>query len=210
MNKLKNYLEMAAPEFAKQKIGSKSVSIQLNAPTTTAFDTQNSKKDLENMSKFTRDTIVQSGRFWKNRSNGRWIFDSSTTSSGHPNHESGSAGYYGISKNKVYIFPKIAKNFKSFISDFADSIGLQAPPIKSEDSFAEEKKHMSRFNQYLEQAQSAKSLASYVIDNWKKITGLPKSEMNQEGEFPEEVLKLIDDKKVDYDEFVNEFTMLLG
>lgn len=57
---------------------------------------------------------------------------------------------------------------------------------------------------------TAFELALHVIDNWKEITGLPTRAMNREGEFPEEVLALIDDNGIDYQDFVDEFTTTLG
>ena len=126
---------MASSQFGNL-IRNKEVKVQFNAPTTDAFDTQNNERDKENMSKFVGDQILRAGRFWKSKM-GQWLFDTSTSSQGHPDHVSGSAGYYGISAKKAYIFPKIARSFESFLNDFADSLGLSAPRQKSADSFAE-------------------------------------------------------------------------
>lgn len=56
----------------------------------------------------------------------------------------------------------------------------------------------------------ANEAARHVIDNWKKITGLPKKAMHEEGSFPDEVIDFLRDANVDEEEFTQAWVELLG
>jgi 6-pyruvoyl-tetrahydropterin synthase len=55
---------------------------------------------------------------------------------------------------------------------------------------------------------TAREIAKYIWDNWKKITGLKNSERNEEGHFPDEVEDILDKYGIDYEDFSNEWAYL--
>lgn len=57
---------------------------------------------------------------------------------------------------------------------------------------------------------SERELADYVDDNWKKLTGAPNSQKDEERMFPDEVEEMIDELELDYDEFSQEWNMVRG
>jgi len=78
----------------------------------------------------------------------------------------------------------------------------------SEEEFkAVRDKAMINVEAYMSQDRngSADSLAYYIVGNWEELTGSPEEHMYHKGEFPEIILELIDQYKIDYHEFVERF-----
>jgi hypothetical protein len=72
-------------------------------------------------------TILQCGRFGFPKRETGWEFDSSMTGQGHPEHWiPGSRGYYAITKNSAFLFPKSDRDFENeFMKKFFDFTGIK-------------------------------------------------------------------------------------
>ena len=53
--------------------------------------------------------------------------------------------------------------------------------------------------------QDVDDLANFIDDNWKELTGLTNRDKDEEGEFPDEVIEMIDELDIDYDDFCQEW-----
>ncbi len=72
-------------------------------------------------------TIIQCGRFGFPKRETGWEFDNSMTGQGHPEHWiPGSRGYYAITKNSAFLFPKSDRDFENdYLKKFCNFVGIK-------------------------------------------------------------------------------------
>ncbi len=90
-----------------------------------AVDYQSEEKSVEAMQNALQTkypdysiSILQIGRFGLSKSG--WNFDAGMTASGHPGDWAiDSRGYYALTKNSLFLFPKDESFYEKYIKDFA-------------------------------------------------------------------------------------------
>lgn len=60
---------------------------------------------------------------------------------------------------------------------------------------------IEQFNKIFPTSYDVNDLARFVNKNWKELTGLTNRDKDAENEFPDEVLNMIDELDIDYNDF---------
>jgi len=84
-------------------------------------------------------TILSAGRFGLGKDKKNWEFDVSMTGLGHPEFWiPGSRGYYALTKNSLFLFPKSDMDFQSEYGKlFSDMLNIKIENLKPANSWAE-------------------------------------------------------------------------
>lgn len=96
-------------------------------------------------------TVLSAGRFGLGKDKKSWEFDVSMTGLGHPEFWiPASRGYYALTKNSLFLFPKSDMDFQNeYARLFSDMMNVKIENLKAKNTWAEEIQKNISLKKYL-------------------------------------------------------------